>query len=475
MSGARLVFVALVIMVAATGGREMSPVPARPNVLFIAVDDLNNALGCYGHKVVKSPNIDRLARRGARFDRAYCQFPLCNPSRTSFLTGLRPDTIRVYDLQTNFRAAAPNAVTLPQLFRQNGYWVGRVGKIFHMGVPGGVGQAGLDDPASWDVALNMPGKEQHVSGEGRNLTPARQPGSTFQWIAADGPDEDHHDVLAASEAIRLLEAHHDQSFFLAVGFLRPHVPWVAPKRFFDMYPLERVPLVEDGPSDDRADIPPVAFFTKTPHEGLNRDERREATRAYYAAISFMDEQVGRVLDALDRLKLTDSTIVVLVGDHGYHLGEHGNWMKQSLFEESARAPLLLAGPGIPSGRSTARLVEFVDMYPTLAELSRLRPPADLHGKSLRPLLADPKRPLKDAAFTQVKRGQIMGRSIRTEQWRYTEWDEGRSGVELYDHHADPHEYRNLATDPTHTGDVERLKRLLHEGPRTAPRSTSSDR
>lgn len=439
------------------------------NVLFIAVDDLNNALGCYGHPVVKSPNIDRLAARGTRFDRAYCQFPLCNPSRSSFLTGLRPDATSVHDNAREFRQNIPDVVTLPELFKKNGYFVARVGKLFHYGVPTQIGTSGLDDPQSWQEVINPRGRDKDEEDKIFTLQPG-QFGGTLSWLAAEGEDAEQTDGKGADAAIKLLEAHKDGPFFIAVGFYRPHTPYVAPKKYFELYPRDKLKLFE-GPSDDRADIPEAALPVKVPHYGISEDLQREALQAYYASITFMDAQVGRVLDAVDRLGLTDNTVVVLLSDHGYHLGEHGLWQKQSLFEESARVPLIVAVPGAKArGQGCARLAESVDVYPTLAEACSLAPPANLAGQSLRPYLDDPTRPGKAAAVTQVRRGgggkgpkapkPFMGYSVRTERWRYTEWDGGQQGVELYDHDADPHEFRNLAKDPAMAATIGELKKLL---------------
>ncbi|HXW04456.1 MAG TPA: sulfatase [Vicinamibacterales bacterium] len=437
--------------------------PDRPNVLLIMVDDLNNDLATYGHPLVKTPHLDRLASRGVRFDRAYTQFPLCSPSRVSLLTGLRPDATRIHDLQTDFRTILPDVVTLPQMFRRQGYLAARVGKIYHYGNPGQIGTAGLDDPASWEITVNPRGIDKDEESVLTNLTPKRGLGSALAFYASPAPDEAHTDGKVASETIALLEEHRDRPFFIAAGFYRPHCPFIAPAKYFDLYPLERIPA--PASSAGTADVPPAAWFTNPPHWGIDEQGQRQVIRAYYASISFLDANVGRVLDALERLKLADRTIVVFVSDHGYHLGERGQWMKQTLFERSARAPLIVAGPGVTAGgRPSTRIVEFLDLFPTLAELARIPAPPGLQGRSLAPLLRNPDAPWDHAALTQVRRGtppkSFMGYSIRTEQWRYTEWDGGQSGVELYDEVADPHELRNLAADPKYRETIAGLQLLL---------------
>jgi iduronate 2-sulfatase len=435
------------------------------NVLFIAVDDLNTDLGCYGHPLVKSPNIDRLAARGVRFDRAYCQYPLCNPSRSSLMTGRRPDATRVYNNGPHFREALPEVITLPQLFRHNGYYAARVGKVYHAGVPMEIGMDGKDDPPSWDHVINPRGRDKDQESLLVNFTPKRSLGSCLCYLMAEGTSEEQTDGKVAAEAIKLLEENRDRPFFLGVGFYRPHSPHIAPKKFYDLYPLEKIPAPQNPPGDLK-DIPREALFIKPPNWGATEQQQREVVRGYYACISFMDEQLGKVLDALDRLKLSDHTLIVFWADHGYLLGLHGQWMKTMLFEGAARVPLLIAGPGIARGKVCPRTVELLDIYPTLADLCGLTPPAGLEGKSLRPLLKNPGAQWADPAFTQVLRlddkRRPPGYSVRTERWRYTEWEHGKAGAELYDHDRDPNELTNLAADPKYTNVVAELRVLLRK-------------
>ncbi len=439
---------------------------ARPrlNVLFIAVDDMNADLGCYGNPQVKSPAIDRLAARGVRFDRAYCQFPLCSPSRSSVMTGLRPDTTRVFDLKYHFRNGLPDHATLPQLFKQNGAFAARVGKIYHYGNPGDIGRDGLDDPASWTLKINPSGRDKDpLEPRITNHTPKRGLGSAMAWlIDEEGRDEEHTDGKVAGETIRLLEERRDKPFFIAAGFYRPHCPYVAPRKYFDLYPPDQIALPNPDP-EALKDVPAPALASTSPRPyfGVSEGEARACKRAYYASISFVDAQIGRVLDAMDRLKLWERTVVVFWSDHGYHLGEKGLWMKQSLFEGSARVPTIIAAPGAAgNGKASPRIVESLDLYPTLADLAGLPAPAALQGASLRPLLEDPLKAWARPAFTQVQRGGFPGHSVRTERWRYTEWDGGAKGTELYDHAADPGEQRNLAADPAQAAVLQELKALV---------------
>jgi uncharacterized sulfatase len=466
------------------GGAPGKADAARPlNVLLLVSDDCRVAQSCYGEPA-RTPCIDRLAERGLRFDRTYCQYPLCNPSRASFLTGMRPDTTKVYENATQFRANIPDTVTLPQLFKNNGYFVARVGKLYHYGVPKQIGTSGLDDPVSWEQVVNPRGRDcddedkiySIIAGQKATVaTGTRNYGATLSWLAAEGEDIEQTDGKIAQEACRLLREHKDGPFFLAVGFFRPHTPYVSPKKYFGLYPPPRIALAQSPPGD-RETKPPAALTVFPPHYGMDEDLQRTVTQAYYASVSFMDAQFGIVLDELERLGLADSTVVVFISDHGYHLGEHGQWQKMTVFEEAARVPLIIAAPGMKAaGKATTRLAELVDVYPTIADLCGLAAPKELEGTSLRPLLDDPQRPWKKGAFTQVIHGQqggraakpsaktAIGRSVRTERYRYTEWNEGKDGVELYDHQADPHEWHNLAADPKSAGVLKEMKSLLRGG------------
>ena len=467
-----------VLLVAMGQASAQQPASRRPNVLLIMADDLNNDMGTYGHAMVKTPNLDRLAARGVRFDRAYTQFPLCSPSRVSLLTGLRPDTTKIYDLVTDFRTILPDVVTLPQMFQRNSYAVVRVGKIYHYGNPGQIGTSGLDDPKSWDAVVNPRGIDKDEEAVLTNLTPNRGLGAALAYYASPAPDEEHTDGKVATETIALLEKYKDRPFFLAAGFYRPHCPYIAPRKYFDMYPIEQIDAPKWSEADVK-DVPPPAFITRPPNWGVAEQGVRESIRAYYASITFLDANVGRLLDALDRLKLTDNTIVVFISDHGYLTGERGQWFKQMLFERSARAPLIISAPGVSvKGRPSQRVVEFLDLYPTLAALAKLTPPAGLHGRSLVPLLRNPSAAWDHPALTQVHRAPpngpaFEGYSIRTERWRYMEWEEGKRGRELYDERVDPNELRNLAADPAHAKQVAEMQRLLQRVRESGRPSTSS--
>jgi uncharacterized sulfatase len=380
------------------------------------------------------------------------------------MTGLRPDVTQVFDLKRHFRTALPEVTTLPQLFQKNGVFAARVGKIYHYGVPGDIGTSGLDDPPSWNKFINPRGRDKDEEDKLTNYTPKRGLGSSLSFLAAEGADEEQTDGIGTTETIKLLEDNKDRPFFIAMGYYRPHCPYVAPKKYFGQVGLDNVRVL---PPDEawkvKALAPALSSTTPWPWFGVNERQARESLQAYWAAIEFIDAQIGRLLDTLDRLKLTDKTIVVFWSDNGYHVGEHGLWKKQSLYEGSARVPVIIAAPGQKAkGQPCLRTVELLDLYPTLADLCGLKPAHTLAGQSLRPLLDDPNAKWDKPAFTQVWRGKFPGHSVRTERYRYTEWDDGRAGVELYDYQTDPGEEKNLAADPKHAATVAELKSLLQK-------------
>jgi uncharacterized sulfatase len=382
------------------------------------------------------------------------------------MTGLRPDTTRVFDLSYHFRQDLPSVVTLPQMFMNNGYYVARVGKMYHYGNPNDIGTNGLDDKASWMERVNPAGRD-HTALEldVMNYTPGHGLGAAMAWYSdPTGTDVQHTDGKVADETIKLLEKHKGEPFFIGCGFYKPHCPWITPKKYFDLYSMDQIAL-PPLPADTQQNYPAPALQSTRPwpYFGVKPDEARRCKLAYYAAISFVDAQIGRVLDAVERLGLGDDTIIVFWSDHGYHLGEHGLWFKMSCFEESTRVPLIIRVPGMKTaGQASPRLVELVDLYPTLADLSGLAPPKDLQGMSLRALLDDPKAQWDHPAYSQVQRPGGPGHSVRTDRWRYTEWDFGGKGRELYDHDADPQELHNLAADAVHADVVSQMKTLLKQ-------------
>ncbi len=477
----------------AAGARGASQ---QPNVLFLAVDDLRPELGCYGKRHVKSPNIDLLAARGMVFTRAYCQQAVCSPSRTSLLTGLRPDSTRIYDLRTHFRKHVPNVVTLPQHFKNRGYHTQAFGKIYHGAFATAYVGAKLDDPPSWSVPTWRGSPRYYFTAEGVRVarqvfarTTGKSGAALDDWVnhfvrglateAPDVPDSRLYDGQLTDQAIQALRRLRGRPFFLAAGFLKPHLPFIAPKKDWDLYDpaslrLADNPVVPKGaPRIALMNWGELRHYHDMPKKGPMSDaQARRLLHGYYACVSFVDAQVGRLLDELDRLGLRDHTIVILWGDHGWKLGEHAMWCKHTNFEIDTRAPLIISAPGMKApGKSTAALTEFVDVYPTLCELAGLPLPKHLEGTSAAPLLDQPALPWKTAAFSQYPRGKAMGYSMRTERWRYTEWIHRRTGQavarELYDHAKDPAENINVVSRPEHTETVKKLAAKLKAGWRAA--------
>jgi arylsulfatase A-like enzyme len=483
--------VAVALLVWTSPARAAEFEKPRFNVLFVAVDDLRPELGCYGISQIKSPNIDALAKQGLQFNRAYCQYALCNPSRSSLLTGRRPDSIRIYDLATFVRTHVPDVVTLPQLFKQNGYECRSFGKVFH------VSNGNHEDKISWSVPAWHSPPDDNPEPE-RGPTDAQRKAAEFVKRYPDTPavdaranilpyqspnvaDDQLLDGQVADKAVRAITEIKDEPFFLAVGFYRPHMPWVAPKKYWDLYKPEEIQfasnqsLPEGAPAFASNQASEFRSYKGVPREGpIPENIQREAIHGYYASVSYTDAQIGKVLSELQRLGLRDKTIVILWGDHGYQLGEHGTWNKRTNWELAARVPLIISVPGqAHAGEQTNALVELLDMYPTLAELCGLKPPTGLEGRSFVPLLKDPDQPWKDAAFTIIHKpipelGDGFGRAIRTDRYRFVEWSGPNSDkriYELYDEQADPQENVNIANRPENAALVAELVGQLHGGSR----------
>ncbi|MXW00524.1 MAG: sulfatase [Holophagales bacterium] len=490
------------LLLAAAAPNRETGLEERPNVLFIVADDLNVALGAYldsapspQYAGAKTPNLDRLAAEGVRFDRAYVQNPLCNPSRTSFLSGLRPPTTDIYNGQTPPRTKIGDDLRmLPEHFHDHGYFTARVGKIAHNI---------FEHAVSWDVSnfalsrepeirLHLPGylpgvdlsaerdntwvdgSEDGMSRADVLRTLGRPAGLPLSWRATRESPRMTPDGTTATRIVQLMARNRDRPFFIAAGFHKPHQPWVGPVEFFDQHPVDEIQLPETPP-DDTDDLPAAAFRILPDDAAHTERQRKQAIAAYHAMVTMTDFYVGELLDALELLDLADSTIVVFTSDHGFQLNEHGGlWRKTVQFEESTRVPLLVRLPGGgQAGEVAAGLVELVDLYPTLVELCNLPAPAhELEGTSFRPLLDDPARPWKSAAFSESKRGQFHGRTLRTQRYRYTEWTPlraagGETERELYDLEEDPFEYENLASDPGRREQIEELSRRLRAGWRAA--------
>lgn len=456
---------AVVVLLGCMGQASLHAADApaqKPNILLVVVDDLNLALGCYGDQRAHTPNIDRLAARGTRFDRAHSQYPLCGPSRVSFLTGRRPEVTGVYVLNTPARTALPDAVQLPEFFQRQGYHTVGAGKIAH--------STRTNDPAAWDHYEDGPSQDEqelaaielrYGGGDGR-------PRSHI----LDGDGSRMRDGRNAATIRKLIAERRADSppFFYAVGFHKPHLPWTAPKRFFDLHPASRF---AKSAEPELRNVPPIALQTEL--SGFAQpDDYAEAVRGYYACVSFIDHELGTLLDELDRRDLTRNTLIALFSDHGFHLGDHGGlWAKLSAFGQATRVPLVLAGPGIPAGRSVAAPVELLDVFPTLVDLAGGTPLGPLDGRSLRPLW-EGTSPAERAAFSLVyhydvaAERDVAGRTVIGPRWRYTEWDVGREGREFYWHADDPDEFHNRAADPALAGERSQAETLLRQLPEPKP-------
>ncbi|WP_395095006.1 sulfatase-like hydrolase/transferase [Armatimonas sp.] len=466
--------------------RAQAP-PTKPNVLFIAVDDLRPELGCYGNTVIKSPNIDRLAKSGMVFLQAYCQQAVCSPSRSSLLTGRRPDATKVWDLVTHFRAALPDAVTLPQTFKQNGYHTAALNKIYHHGYEDGrswsephwysSGQTIDTDQTDYTkrTVVRVPGGVKEFSKELPTADaddPKAKKGPAFE--RSPKPEDQLPDGAAAAEAVKRLHSlkQTGKPFFLAVGMAKPHLPFISPQKYWDLYDPSKIPgadndtLPEGAPKFAGHDNGELHGYPNIPAGNpISPELSRELRHGYYAAISYMDAQVGKVLDALKAEGLDKNTIVVLWGDHGWQLGDHGLWHKHTNFERATHAPLIISVPGMKNaGKKTVSLAEFVDIYPTLAELAGLSVPVGLDGTSLKPILDNPSASVKKVAISQYPRSAdgepVMGYSVRDPRWRLTLWRSRKTNAtiatELYDEQNDPKELVNVASKPENAVIIARL-------------------
>lgn len=450
---------------------------AKPNVLLICVDDLKPTLGCYGDSAALTPNIDALAQRGVLFEKAYCNQAVCAPSRNSLMTGLRPQTIGVYDLPTHFRKAAPDAITMTERFKKAGYHAAGLGKIYH------IGHGNIDDKRSWSTpfwrgkAVSYADPENVAAikpdAKGKKRGPSTE--------SADVPDDTYRDGVIAAEAIRRLEAYQkdeDQPFFLAVGFAKPHLPFVAPKKYWDLFDPNQLPMPEVKVAP--ADAPSFAgtrggeLMNYSDMQGLKKVDAkttRHLIHGYYAATSYVDAQIGRVLSALDQLELSENTVVILWGDHGWHLGDHGMWCKHTNYEQAAKIPLIVAAPGKASGVKTDAMVETVDIYPTLCELAGLPQPDSIDGLSFANVVQSPSEDARPYVTHVYPRGGKIGRAIRGPRYRMVEWKVAAAGpetaeIELYDYQTDPLETKNIAADNPQT--VTTLRAQLAMQPEAKP-------
>ncbi len=433
-------------------GNQVAAKKTDKNVILIIVDDLNNTLGCYGHPIVKTPNIDRLAKQGVIFSNAYCNYPVSGPSRSSFLTGLYPETTTILDNRKTLASVLGNRTTLPALFRQNGFHTMGLGKVFH-------GKSNENDPKAWDEEYAFAPTQLGETGESRNITNGVL--KWCEWMAANGTDEDLQDGQNAKKAVEFIKQKKEEPFFLALGLHKPHDPFIAPKKYFDMYPLEicTPPALPDGWTPPFKHTLPneTAIFNK-----FTDQDKREFLRSYYACTTFMDAQVGKVLTALEESGQMENTLIIFMGDNGYHLGEHNWWNKVTLFEKGTNPPFIVAGQSVgKKGTVSNSMFEFVDIYPTLADVFKLKnTPQYLEGKSIRKMLNNPNKPFRNAVNAVVSRGDKLGRMVKTVNWRYVEWDDAKMGVELYNQKDDKGEYNNLANDPQYKMVIDEMKEMI---------------
>ncbi|MEQ6120949.1 sulfatase [Reichenbachiella sp. MALMAid0571] len=453
----------ILLLIVTTGYSQQT----KPNVLFIIADDLTaTAVSAYENKASKTPNIDKLASEGVRYTKAYCQYPVCGPSRASFMSGYYPSATTTFGYVSGRENIGSDRKTWSQLFKENGYYTARVSKIFHMGVPGDIekGSNGTDDEASWTERFNSQGPEWKAEGESELVqgnpdgTLPKKGGNVMTIVKANGDDLVHSDGKTAEKASQLIREHKDEPFFLAVGFVRPHVPFVAPKTYFEPYPYNQVNLPEKV-EGDWDDIPKRGINYVTSVNGkMNEEQEKKAVAAYYASVAYMDKQVGKVLNTLEEEGLSDNTIVIFTSDHGFHLGEHRFWMKVSLHEESARVPLIIKIPGKKPAVCHS-FAELLDLYPTIAEIAGLKTSEHLQGKSLSKTLDNPKHKVRDMAFSVTQGGKTF--LLRTDKWAYIQYDEDAgSGIELFDMKKDPKQYTNLAANPKYKKVVNEFKEKL---------------
>ncbi|WP_026951408.1 sulfatase [Algoriphagus mannitolivorans] len=446
---------------------------SKPNILLIISDDLTTtALGAYGNPMAKTPHIDHLASKGVIFQNAYSQYPVCGPSRASFMFGYYPNATQTYGYVSGRENVGDSKQSMAEFFKGKGYYTARVSKIYHMGVPIDIetGSDGQDDPASWTERFNSQGPEWTSEGfaelvqNNPNGSIERKGGNVMTIVHAENGDLTQSDGKTAEKAIQLLKTHKNKPFFLAVGLVRPHVPFVAPKEYFAHFPWEEIvpPPIVKG---DLERIPEKGInYVTTQNSEMSFAQKQKAIAAYYASVSFMDAQVGKILDALKAEGLEDNTIVIFTSDHGFHLGEHDFWMKVSLKEESVRVPLILKGPGITSAKSNS-LVELLDLYPTLSDLAGYGVPENLQGKSLKPILKNPSHKIRDFAFSVTHGGNSY--LIRTDRWAYIQYGKNaEEGLELFDMHQDPGQFQNLAKldyyQPIVKDMKDQLQKKLHE-------------